>query len=297
VIGVGGRDLSAAVAGRMAGAAVEALDADPNTDVILLVSKPPADAVARAVIGRAKNTPVIAALIGKGDLPDLPAGTMVTSTLEGGAAETLRSLGREVPDQTAALQASVAAALGRLHERQTLVHGLFSGGTLCYESLGLLGTLLGPVYSNIPLDKRHGLPAPEGAHVCLDLGEEEYTKGRPHPMIDPEARLAFLRESGARDDVAVILIDVVLGYGAHDDPAGTLVDACREIEARHGPVVVAYVLGTRGDPQGLEDQRARLRHAGCLVAPTAARAALAAAALCRRQPDLVACLPLASRHP
>jgi FdrA protein len=297
VIGVGGRDLSEAVAGRMAGAAVEALDADPNTDVILLVSKPPADAVARAVIARSKNTPVIAALIGKGDLPDLPSGTVVTSTLEGGAAETLRSLGQEVPDETAALEASVAAALGRLQERQALVHGLFSGGTLCYESLGLLGTLLGPVYSNIPLDQRHGLPAPDGAHVCLDLGEEEYTKGRPHPMIDPEARLAFLRESAARDDVAVILLDVVLGYGAHKDPAGTLVDTCREIAAGNGPVVVAYVLGTRGDPQGLEEQRARLRHAGCLVPPTAARAALAAAALCRRQPDLVRCLPLAHRHP
>ncbi len=285
VIGVGGRDLSEAVAGRMAGAAVEALDADPNTDVILLVSKPPADAVARAVIARAKNTPVVAALIGKGDLADVTPGTVVTSTLESGAAETMRALGVEVPDETAALQASVAEALARLRPEQTLVHGLFSGGTLCYESLGLLGTLLGPVYSNIPLDKRHGLPAPEGAHVCLDLGEEEYTKGRPHPMIDPEARLGFLRESGDTPDVAAILLDVVLGYGAHDDPAGTLVEACREIAARRGPVVVAYVLGTRGDPQGLEDQRARLRHAGCLVAPTAARAALAAAALCRRQPD------------
>jgi FdrA protein len=291
VIGVGGRDLSEAVAGRMAGAAVAALDADPGTDVILLVSKPPAPAVARAVIARSKATPVIAALIGLDGLDDLPPGTVVTSTLEGGAAATMGALGLTAPDESVALHRSVTDAMGRLREEQTVVHGLFSGGTLCFESLGLLGKLLGPIYSNIPLDKRHGLPAPDGAHVCLDLGEEEYTKGRPHPMIDPEARLAFLRESGSRGDVAAILLDVVLGYGAHPDPAGTLADTCQAMAERGGPVVVAYVLGTDADPQGLQAQRARLRQAGCVVAPTAARAALAAAALARRQPELVEKLP------
>jgi FdrA protein len=110
-------------------------------------------------------------------------------------------------------------------------------------------------------------------------------------MIDPEARLAFLRDSGRRDDVAVILLDVVLGYGAHPDPAGALAGPCREIAERRGPVVVAYVLGTQGDPQGLEAQRARLREAGCVVPPTAARAALAAAAIARREPALVETLP------
>ncbi len=196
VIGVGGRDLSEAVAGRMAGAAVAALDADRGTDVILLVSKPPTPAVARAVIARSKTTPVIAALIGLDGLDDLPPGAVVTSTLEGGAAETMRTLGLTAPDDHVVLRRDVTEAMSRLRDEQTLVHGLFSGGTLCYESLGLLGKVLGPVYSNIPLDKRHGLPAPDGAHVCLDLGEEEYTKGRPHPMIDPEARRGFLRESG-----------------------------------------------------------------------------------------------------
>jgi FdrA protein len=291
VIGVGGRDLSEAVHGRMAGAAVEALDADPATDVILLVSKPPVEAVARAVIARASQTPVVAALIGLDALPDLPEGIVVTPTLEGGAAATMAALGGEAPDETAGLQEAVAAAMTRLDADRTVVHGLYSGGTLCYEALGLLGKLLGPVHSNIPLDKRYGLPAPEGAHVCLDLGEEEYTKGRPHPMIDPEARLALLREAGGRTDVAAILLDVVLGYGAHPDPAGTLAPACEEIAAQGGPVVVAYVLGTEGDPQGLQAQRARLRDAGCVVAPTGARAALAAAALARRQPDLVRHLP------
>jgi FdrA protein len=291
VIGVGGRDLSGAVQGRMAGAAVAALDADPNTEVILLVSKPPVESVARGVIARASTTPVVAALIGLDELADLPSGTVVTPTLEGGAAATMAALGRAAPDESADLRQAVESALARLGPERSLVSGLYSGGTLCYEALGLLGKLLGPIHSNIPLDKRYGLPAPAGAHVCLDLGEEEYTQGRPHPMIDPEARLTLLREAGERPEVAAILLDVVLGYGAHDDPAGTFAPVCAEIAERGGPVIVAYVLGTGGDPQGLEAQRARLRDAGCIVAPTAARAALAAAALALRKPELVEVLP------
>jgi FdrA protein len=279
VIGVGGRDLSEAVGGRMAAAAVQALDEDPGTDVILLVSKPPSPEVAERVVAAAKSTPVIAALIGH-------------DTLEGGATDALAALGLPVPDLVAGLPDAVERAAARLGPKRTLVHGLYSGGTLCYEALGLLGTVLGvPVHSNIPLDKRHGLPAPPGAHVCLDLGEEEYTRGRPHPMIDPEARLELLEEAGRRPDVAAILLDVVLGYGAHSDPAGTLAPQCAAIIEAGGPAVVAYVLGTEGDPQGLESQRRILREAGCVVAPTGARAALAAAAVARRQPALVKVLP------
>jgi FdrA protein len=144
------------------------------------------------------------------------------------------------------------------------------------------------VRSNTPLREGWGLPAPEGAHVCLDLGEEEYTKGRPHPMIDPEARIEHLRVEGARPDVAAVLLDVVLGYGAHDDPAGRLAPVCADIRAGgRGPAVVAYVLGTGSDPQGLDAQRATLAEAGCIVPPTAGRAALAAAALATRRPELV----------
>ncbi|MDQ6782628.1 MAG: protein FdrA, partial [Actinomycetota bacterium] len=276
VIGVGGRDLSAAVGGLMAGAAVEALDADDATDVILLVSKPPDADVARRVMARASATPVVAALIGLDTVDGINgirSDTVITSTLEAGAAAAVAALGGSTPDDMAALRAEIDAAGERLGDDQTLVHGLFSGGTLCYEALGLLAVVLGqPVYSNTPLDESHGLPAPDGTHVCLDLGEEEFTQGRPHPMIDPEARIERLREVGGRSDVAVVLLDVVLGYGAHDDPAGTLAPVCREIIAQGGPAIVTYVLGTDGDPQGLDDQRRRLRDAGCVVAPTGARA-------------------------
>jgi FdrA protein len=196
-------------------------------------------------------------------------------------------LGREVPDVVGDLEGLVVSATARLDAGRTLVRGLYSGGTLCYEALTILGELVGPVWSNTPLDKSLHVPAPPGSHVCLDLGEEEYTVGRPHPMIDPEARLALLREAGREADLAAILLDVVIGHGSHPDPAGQLAPACREIHDAGGAQVVAYVLGTDQDPQGFEAQRRILRDAGCLVADTAARAVLAAAALATRRPELV----------
>ena len=288
VIGLGGRDLTDAVDGRMAKLAVGALAADGGTDAILLVSKPPSERVARDVVRLAGGKPLVASLVGLKGAIDLPEGVTVVRTLEAGVVAMLGVLGREVPDLTGGLAAAVAQAGARLAPDRTLVRGLFSGGTLCYESLVILTDLLGPVWSNTPLDKACTVPAPAGSHVCLDLGEEEYTKGRPHPMIDPEARLGFLREAGGEDDVAVILVDVVLGYGSHADPAAELAPVVKEIRADGGPEVVAYVLGTDKDPQDLSRQRATLADAGCIVTPTAARASLAAAAIARREPDLVA---------
>jgi len=288
IIGVGGRDLSETVGGRMARSGLRALRADPGTDAVLLVSKPPSEAVAKAVLAEAAGKPAVAALIGLAEPVPTPEGVRLASTLEGGATTLLAALGLPPLDLDAGLKAAVTEAIAALPDARRLVRGLFSGGTLCYEALVILSGILGPVYSNTPIRTGWGLPAPDGAHVCLDLGEEEYTKGRPHPMIDPEARIEHLRVEGARPDVAVVLLDVVLGYGSHDDPAGRLAPVCADIRAGgQGPAVVAYVLGTDNDPQDLIRQRKTLVEAGCIVPPTAGRAALAAAALATRRPDLV----------
>ncbi len=288
VIGVGGRDLSEQVAGRMARLAVRALDADPNTEIILLVSKPPSLDVARAVVAEATRTPLVASLVGIDDGVCLDGVTALSSTLEGGAAAVIGALGRTVPALGDRLRGDVADAAALLDGGRTLVRGLFSGGTLCYEALTLLQPIVGPVWSNTPLDKRYRVPAPTQSHICLDLGEEEYTKGRPHPMIDPEARIEMLHDVIDDDDVAVVLLDVVLGDGAHHDPASELAPVCAVLTARGGgPFVVVYVLGTAADPQDRGRQIGAFRDAGCIVAPTGARAALAAAALATRRPDLV----------
>jgi FdrA protein len=285
VIGVGGRDLSARVGGRMAACAVRALDADPGTDAILLVSKPPDTRVAAEVVSHSRQTPVVAACIGM-TAPDGRLGdALLAGTLEEGAIAVTRRLGLPVPDLTAGLCEAAGHAIDGLAGDRTAVRGFFTGGTLCYEAQVLLSEFLGPVYSNIPLEASRALPAPAGAHVCLDLGEEEYTQGRPHPMIDPAARIEIMREQAFGPEVAVVLLDVVLGYGSHPDPAGQVAGVCAEIIAS-GAVVVAYVLGTEADPQGLDAQRAKLGQAGVIVTPTAARAARTAAAIAARQPAL-----------
>ena len=287
VIGVGGRDLSAAVAGRSARRAVRALENDPATDVVLLVSKPPSPDVATAVVSVAATKPLVAALVGLAPGTTVEGAAAVSSTLEGGVARVVELRGGRPPSDWSSWRRAVEGRVGGLGAGRVTVLGLFSGGTLCYEALTLLQPLLGPVWSNTPLDDRYRVPAPDGAHVCLDLGEEEYTKGRPHPMIDAEARLELLAEAGTRDDVAVVLLDVVLGHGAHPDPASVLAPACAALGAPGGPLVVVYVLGTDRDPQGLDRQCAGFREAGCLLAPTSARAALAAAAIALRRPELV----------
>ncbi len=130
------------------------------------------------------------------------------------------------------------------------------------------------------------MPAPAGAHILLDLGAEEYTVGRPHPMIDPTSRIDLMREEGRDAEVAVVLLDVVLGHGSHPDPAGELLPVLAELMADGGPQVVAYVLGSNSDPQDYGRQRAMLEGIGCIVTETAARAAYAAAAIAGRRPEL-----------
>jgi len=291
VIGVGGRDLSDEVGGMMTRSALRALDEDPATELVLLVSKPPSARVARQVLASVGATPVVAVLVGLRQPPEVPAGVEPADTLEGGVRAALRRLGHPPPDAVTDPAEVIRAQLDGLPAQRTLVRGLFSGGTLCFEALTILSRLLGPTYSNTPVDPHRGLPAPAHSHVCLDLGEEEYTRGRPHPMIDLRTRLELLRESGAEDEVAVILLDVVLGHGAHPDPAGELAPVCAEIVDRGGPRIVAYVLGTEHDPQGFAAQRARFADAGCVVPETSARAAVAAAAIASRDPALVGELP------
>ena len=286
VIGVGGRDLSVEVGGVMADAAIDALDRHDGTELTLLVSKPPAPAVAERLLGRPRNRPVVAALIGLDEPVAAAPGVTVCNTLEQGAVEALARLGLAAPDPVGEMDAEVARLVTDLGPSRRRLAGLFSGGTLAYEAMVIASRHIGPVYSNTPLDPSWSRPAPPDGHLCLDLGEEEFTQGLPHPMIDPEARTDRLRDLASDESVAAVLIDVVIGDGAHPDPAAVLAPAAAEVVAS-GAAVVAYVLGTDQDPQGFERQRSTMRQAGCVVAETGARAALAAAALVNRDPALV----------
>ena len=286
VIGVGGRDLSEQVGGLMCEAALEALDHHPATGLTLLVSKPPSPSVAERLLGKPRNKPIVAALIGLERPVATAPSVTVCNTLEQGVVEALALLGRPGGDPVGPIDAELARLATALDVPRRRMVGLFSGGTLAYEAMTIASRHIGPVFSNTPLEAAWALPAPPGGHVCLDMGEEEYTVGRPHPMIDPEARLEVLRDQVSDPTVAAVLMDVVIGDGAHPDPATMLAPAAAEI-VESGAAVVAYVLGTDRDPQDFEQQRSIMREAGCIVAETNARAALAAAALVNRDPALV----------
>jgi FdrA protein len=166
---------------------------------------------------------------------------------------------------------------------QRYLRGIFSGGTLCYEAQQILTQTLGDIYSNAPLNKKNRLKDSNVSmgNTCVDLGEEEFTVGRPHPMIDATLRSERLINEAAKPDVAVILFDVVLGYVASPDPAGDLLPAIRAAKAaarKKGRSVayVAHVCGTERDPQGLSAQEEKLRKEGVMVFPTNALASRAA---------------------
>jgi FdrA protein len=269
---------------------IRSLEADPATDALLLVSKPPAPKVAEELLRGIEARPAVAALIGLREDVDAPDGVVLARTLEAGVARTLEALGREAPDPGRGLAEVAEGAIARVGRGRGAIRGLFSGGTLCYESMVVISERLGPVHSNVPLEKDWKLPAPPGAHVCLDLGEEEYTRGRPHPMLDPEPRAERILQETEDEDVAVILLDVVLGHGGHPDPASVLAPACR-VASGVRIAVVAYVLGTDGDPQGFEEQRRQLEEAGCVIGPTGARSAILAAAIASRKPEMAEAAP------
>lgn len=280
VIGVGGRDMSSDVGGIMTAMGIAALEADPATDVILVVSKPPSPDVAERILSGTGNKPVVAALVGLSS--PSPAAATITSSLEGGVTAVCQILGVEPP--WAGENPPQVDAGAPTSPIRRAIRGLFSGGTLCYEAMTIMAGQGMEVFSNTPLRPEWALDgAAATSHVCLDMGEEEFTQNRPHPMIDPQARIEAIKDQGNDPHTAVLLVDVVLGYGSHTDPAGLLAPTLEPFaSSAEGPAVVAYVLGTDQDPQGLDDQRHQLAEAGCLIAPTNRRAALMAAAIANR---------------
>lgn len=271
-IGVGGRDLKEEVGGITTLMALDLLDQDPETRHIVIVSKPPAPAVAAQVLSRvqARDKSFTICFIGAGQGESLAGGRLVT-TLKAAAED---ALGVEASDFDAS--PAIRPSLGGDRLR-----GLFSGGTLCAEAQSILRASGETVASNAPIP---GVPAAGDAasgHLLLDLGSDEYTQGRPHPMIAPSVRDEALHEALLDPTVGVILLDLVIGFGAHGDPAAHLI-ASLEDRPEAWPIIVASVTGTDADPQGRQGQVAKLKAAGVLVAPSNADAAALALACLRR---------------
>jgi len=277
-IGVGGRDLSAEVGGMMTFFALRKLADDPSTDAIVIIAKPPAPEVLPQLDAaiRTITKPVVVCALGAAVPASAPA-TWVTTLEDAAEAAVAGIRGRAWTPRSftdaAAVRSRVAAIAAGARPRGALL-GLFTGGTLAHEARVILEPLVGPV--NIDG------AAPGSAHRVIDLGADEFTRGRAHPMIDVAARDSRIREAGAAADVAVLLVDLVLGRGAHPDPGPSLAAAIRDARAtaeRDGRtlVAIASVVGTEGDPQGLARQIAELRAADVHVLPSSAQAARSAA--------------------
>ena len=295
-IGTGGRDLSQTVGGLTFFAAIDALQADPQTEVLALISKPPDEEVTKGLIEKIKSSKKKAALCLLGaDLPAESSGNIYfTRTLEECAYVAAALTGKGEPDVMQAirtedekLQPVIKQWQEKISRNQRFIRGLFSGGTLCYEAQVIWKELLTlPVYSNAPLDKQNRLKdtGSSQGHSAVDLGEEEFTLGRPHPMIDNDLRIQRMREEAVDTGTAVIMLDVVIGYGAHADPATELGEAIRQLskeaqEEKRNIAFIASVTGTENDPQGLSRSAKILEDAGVIVCSSNAQAARLAVAL------------------
>lgn len=272
-IGVGGRDLSEKIGGKMTIMATKALAEDPQTKVIVLISKPPADSVLEKVFDEFKSIDkaVVVYFIGADPKIIEARGFVAARNLEDAAVKAAELDGGENPEPefSDSLINSLAADC-RMPAPQ--LRGLYSGGTLCDEAQRLLLPLIGEISSNTPVkgcSKMTDLYKSSG-NCIIDLGDDDFTRGKAHPMIDPGYRCERMLDEIADEKVGLIMFDVVLGYGSHPDMASEMVGSIEAGRKKSGrnPLMAACICGTEQDPQNYEKQKALLEEAGVFVFPT-----------------------------
>lgn len=293
-IGTGGRDLRIEVGGMMTVMGIEALDSDPGTEVICVISKPPAPQVAERVIERLGKTrkPSVVHFVGlrtnmksdrirfAGDLEETAATAVALSPgrCDGGTRAPEPDMDRILEQETT-----------NMAKGQRYLRGLYAGGTLADEAMMVFEKEGYEIYSNIQADPSKMLKDPRVSfrHTVVDLGDDLFTMGRPHPMIDSSTRADRIQREMEDPEVAVLLLDFVLGYGSNEDPCGSMLgplkrakDKARE---RGGYLsVITSITGTDQDPQDREEQRKRLESVGCVVMPSNVRAASLALRIIRK---------------
>ncbi|MGE3270283.1 MAG: acyl-CoA synthetase FdrA [Chloroflexota bacterium] len=288
-IGTGSRDLYSAVGGSTFLAALDALVSDSDTRVLVGIAKPGDAAVEARVLERlaASGKPAVVYFLGgaPSETAVRAAGGQVTVAVDlEHVAQCAVALARgerppPPPDNTEAEALARQIVVG-LMPGQMDIRGLFAGGTLAQEAASAIGRALGT--PSLPgTTARPGEVLRIGGHSILDLGDDAYTRGRPHPLIDPRLRNAELTTQAADGAVALFLLDVILGTGSHPDPAralGTAVASARVTAEAHGArlTVLASVCGTEDDAQGYQQQRAYLEATGVTVVRSSSMAAAVA---------------------
>lgn len=277
-IGTGGRDLHESIGGIMMLAGLEALEQDENTEIIGLISKPPAESVQEKILTQVKKAskPVVICFIDGDATAVEQAGATFANTLTNAAKKLVESID---PSMTFKEEINseqdkwITEQKSKLSSSQKYVRGLYCGGTLTSEALSILRPLTEGIKSNVAKksdEKLVNLSTSQG-HVLLDMGEDEFTVGKPHPMIDPTLRNSRIIQEAKDSETAVLLMDFELGYGSHDDPVGVTIDTIKEAQklaeddGRH-LAIIGYICGTNKDKQSLQEQTALLRDAGVYIA-------------------------------
>jgi FdrA protein len=290
-IGTGGHDLSADVGGISMLTGLNALVEDPDTKVIVLISKPPSKEIANAILAKARSAgkPVVVIFLGADDRALSGGNIYGARTLED-AARTAVALAQDRKPGQAEEKVSTPLATPRLANSQKYIRGLFSGGTFCFQATMMLQQDM-DVHSNSSVGR--SLPLKDiwksEGHTLIDLGDDVFTRGRPHPMIDYRLRTERIVQEVSDPEMAVLLLDVVLGYGSNMDPAAELVPALKQArsiaESQHrGFLCVGHVCGTAGDPQGLSRQEEALKSGGMILAESNAQAVRLAREIAQQTP-------------
>lgn len=318
-LGVGGNDPKEKIGGLMMSEAFKMLEECEDIDVINIVSKPPAASVKQNIIDHATKhgkKKYVMTFIGSNAsmentkvkkvssarrLTGQSHKIIIANTLTSSVFATAKHIANINKSESSInpiyvkiedLKRIIMAERKRLRNEQKYLRALYTGGTFAYETQVILnGLAIRPLYSNAPLSKAQLLQEATKSfkNSVIDLGEEEFTKGRAHPMIDPTIRKLRINEEASYDDVAVIVLDFVLGYGSNPDPVGSVIDEIKNAKlmaskAKRHLSVVAHVCGTRRDPQGYDRSLTRLKDAGVVVLPTNAFAAIAAAGIVAKRP-------------
>ncbi|MBQ7182410.1 MAG: acyl-CoA synthetase FdrA [Clostridia bacterium] len=301
-IGVGGRDLNGKVGGITMLQSLEILENDPDTRVIVLISKPPATEAARAIFRKVRECvkPVVAQFIHCDASLAEAAGAVPSDSFETTARTAIAlSEGRTyAPESEEArlkrLEPLAEKEAMQMAPGQKYLRGLYCGGSLAEETLILAERVLGPMYGNIAFTDEYMLEDPfvSRGDCMVDIGAEEFTLGKPHVAIDPAPRISRFLEEARDPETAVILLDFLLGYSLCEDPAGLMVPAIREgkenakREGRH-LTVIASLCGSDLDPQGLADQTEKLKAAGVIVLDNNGEASRLAAAVIRKRREMI----------
>ncbi len=287
LIGTGGRDLSERVGGIMMIDGLRALAMDPATTVIVLVSKPPAKSVEQKVLAEIEgcNKPVVVCFLGGSEEAVVKAGGHFARTTKDAALKAVILAGKKEDEinKRALNLPLIDDVRSKLAPGQKYIRGLMCGGTLCDEMMFLAKEKYANVYSNIAKDPAHRLRDVNASqdHTFIDFGDDEFTRGKPHPMIDPSLRIERFLHEATDPSVGVIVMDFILGFGAHEDPVGVTLPAIREArelaagQGRHLEIL-GYVLGTEGDAPSLNDQTQKLAAVGVTIASSCTNAGLLA---------------------